>query len=401
MLPFYLKGTSVIINISIILFVFFTIIKNLKFLTKKCSLYNKKQALVICLNLIGVSTISSIVIPILYGTYDFSYFMFIFTAFIYCCKYITLVILSFKLLGQFDLETFFIYYTRAVCIYIFSTIVFLCIPELRAIWDQIIVMTDRNKELTEGLLYISRYGLQGFSGFMHSYMCNIAMIFVFYLFYIKSRYINKISLIIYTTILLIGSFCYGRVGIIGSGVIVILMLCYYAIIKKKILSLFIISSFLCFILCIIYNYLLTNEDTYYWFSWAFEPFINYIENGEFGTKSSDHLKTMYIIPSFFTTIIGDGLYSVGEGYYKSTDVGFIRPILFYGIINTIILYSSLIVIIISLKKQSRKTFMLIILLSVLFIVYEMKGEAFHYMIMALLPTMFLNNNSDSKELYDK
>lgn len=227
------------------------------------------------------------------------------------------------------------------------------------------------------------------------------MTFLFYLFYIKSNYINKISVFLYTIILLIGSFFYGRVGIIGCGIIIVLMLCYYAIIKKKIFTFIFICILLCFAFSILFNYLLTNENTYYWFSWAFEPFINYIENGELGTKSSDHLKTMYFLPSLFTTLIGDGLYSIGGDYYMSTDVGFLRPILFYGIINTIILYSSLIVIIISLKKKSSKSYLLIILLLALFITYEFKGEAFHYMIMALIPTLFLSNNSGNYKLYDR
>ena len=77
---------------------------------------------------------------------------------------------------------------------------------------------------------------------------------------------------------------------------------------------------------------------------AFEGFFNLVETGEWSIASNEKLKTMYVLPeSLKTWIIGDGYfnnpinvdpYYVGEitgGYYKGTDVGYLRFIFYFGI----------------------------------------------------------------------
>lgn len=79
---------------------------------------------------------------------------------------------------------------------------------------------------------------------------------------------------------------------------------------------------------------------------AFEGFFNLAETGEWTIASSERLMTMYIFPDNFKTwIIGDGYfnnpvnvdpYYVGEitgGYYKGTDVGYLRFIFYFGLIG--------------------------------------------------------------------
>lgn len=81
---------------------------------------------------------------------------------------------------------------------------------------------------------------------------------------------------------------------------------------------------------------------------AFEGFFNLAENGEWFVASNERLKTMYVFPDNITTwIIGDGYFNnpvnvdpfyVGEitgGYYKGTDVGYLRFIFYFGIIGLI------------------------------------------------------------------
>lgn len=77
------------------------------------------------------------------------------------------------------------------------------------------------------------------------------------------------------------------------------------------------------------------------FNFAFEAFINYFEQGTLESKSTNHLKEMYIFPSNLKTwLIGDGywLNPVGSGYYMHTDVGYLRMIYFFGIPGLILFF---------------------------------------------------------------
>ena len=79
---------------------------------------------------------------------------------------------------------------------------------------------------------------------------------------------------------------------------------------------------------------------------AFEGFFNLAETGEWSIASNERLKTMYVFPDNLKTwIIGDGYfnnptnvdpYYVGEitgGYYKGTDVGYLRFVFYFGLIG--------------------------------------------------------------------
>lgn len=78
---------------------------------------------------------------------------------------------------------------------------------------------------------------------------------------------------------------------------------------------------------------------------AFEGFFSLVEKGKWEVASNEKLKSMYVYPdNFHTWIIGDGYivnpyddpYYQGvfyEGYYKNTDVGYLRFIFYFGLIG--------------------------------------------------------------------
>lgn len=112
----------------------------------------------------------------------------------------------------------------------------------------------------------------------------------------------------------------------------------------KIISLLII---LITITIVIFAYLYdVNPQIRRLLRFAFEGFFNLAETGEWSIASNEFLKTMYIFPDNIKTwIIGDGYfnnpvnvdpYYVGEitgGYYKGTDVGYLRFIFYFGLIG--------------------------------------------------------------------
>lgn len=73
--------------------------------------------------------------------------------------------------------------------------------------------------------------------------------------------------------------------------------------------------------------------------WAFEIFQSN-NGGKVETASSNELKSMYFWPSSKTLLVGDGYYVSpydSTRYYMDTDAGYMRHILFYGIIGLLIL----------------------------------------------------------------
>lgn len=85
------------------------------------------------------------------------------------------------------------------------------------------------------------------------------------------------------------------------------------------------------------------------FRFAFEGFFNYFEKGDFSYSSNEKLKTMYVWPDNAKTwAVGDGYfdnpvntdpYYTGEitvGYYKGTDVGYLRFIFYFGLIGLLL-----------------------------------------------------------------
>lgn len=72
--------------------------------------------------------------------------------------------------------------------------------------------------------------------------------------------------------------------------------------------------------------------------WAFEMFMN-DSGGKLETNSSNELKEMYFMPPVKTLLIGDGLYVNpydNTRYYMDTDAGYMRHVLFYGIVGCVL-----------------------------------------------------------------
>lgn len=98
----------------------------------------------------------------------------------------------------------------------------------------------------------------------------------------------------------------------------------------------------------------SNEKFRFRTRFAFEGFFSMAEKGHWETGSNDKLKRMYVFPDNMETwVIGDG-YMIGAGrdpnyigeaswgFYKDTDVGYLRLIFFFGLIGLFV-YSAYIV----------------------------------------------------------
>lgn len=181
----------------------------------------------------------------------------------------------------------------------------------------------------------------------------VALICLVYVLYINRNLQKKyiwIYIAAYITIAILGSMI-ARTTYVGI-VISVIFLLYVT----KPMSLFvtrrgvqiigiviILLTILALLSIHLYN---TNPSFQKLMRFAFEGFFNLAETGEWTIASSEKLRTMYVYPDNLKTwIIGDGYfnnpinvdpYYVGEitgGYYKGTDVGYLRFIFYFGLIG--------------------------------------------------------------------
>lgn len=138
------------------------------------------------------------------------------------------------------------------------------------------------------------------------------------------------------------------VGGIVAGVFLILNgKLWNFIITKRNLKIFVLILLLLSVSIPVFVHLYnTDPQVHKMIRFAFEGFFNLAETGEWSIASNERLKTMYVFPDNLKTwIIGDGYfnnpvnvdpYYVGEitgGYYKGTDVGYLRFIFYFGLIG--------------------------------------------------------------------
>jgi hypothetical protein len=143
---------------------------------KICLQYLKLMALVYSL-----SIFFSIIIPLFYTTNDYSYSIFLVNNIIRIVKYQCVFFLLYKMRNTYDVFLLFLkLFVVATVIHVFSTIVFLFIPSFKDIWFSIIQYKEQERleRVTE---YITRYGISGFSGFVHTHVCSLAVLFSIFL----------------------------------------------------------------------------------------------------------------------------------------------------------------------------------------------------------------------------
>jgi hypothetical protein len=141
--------------------------------------------------------------------------------------------------------------------------------------------------------------------------------------------------------LFFGTFFAGRTGFVGLLMALLYYLFSFTPPLKKILGLLKLLSF--FILTSLLIFLVLPSDVKQMIEtkllpFAFEFWYNYMETGDVTTKSTENLSEMYFPIPIETFFWGDGRYSNADGsYYKYTDAGYMRQILYYGLLGPLIL----------------------------------------------------------------
>lgn len=330
--------------------------------------------------------IASLAVPFLYGTYDFSYVNVVLGVLRQCISQLFILILVYKYMNKSNLfENYINVMTLSGVLYILFSCLMLISSTFRSFWLGIIADSYGSESFETTYGYYTRYGLAGFSGFNVTIVCTELVLLRLLLLWKKIVEKRKLGIVDYSALffLILGNSFYGRSGLLISLGMIVFFIFMNAISTKSfklIYWIFIILGLSFMVITVLKEY---NEQINVYYTWALGPVINFFETGHFNSTSSDRMFDMYFIPSFETILMGDGHYVGfnGIGYYMSTDIGLMRPMLFYGIFNQFIGYLLVFIYILGTRRKISKLAKglgtLYVMLSIMsLIAFEIKGEAF-------------------------
>lgn len=398
MYPFYFSGVSNLLQQLIIfgsIFIYgFVNINQLISIFASINTNKRNFIMVLIFYLFILS--SSFFIPIVNGTNDMSYFTNLFRSTLYMSLFTVLLSMVRAVHGNKQIRTkminLFLIVTRN---YVIVTILFLMLPTLKNFWFRLINISTGNLELLMKPQYFARVGWTGYSGFSITVYCTIAVILGSYLLFKYYSEYQKLNFNYLSSILmaLIGNTFYGRSGLLISLTVLGISILFFAFFYKKtsiIITLIsgILMSFI--ILYILKDY---NVTLLAWYNWMMEPILSILETGTIETSSTDTLWSMWFIPDVKTFLFGDGYYTnpVTGSYYMGTDVGYIRPILFFGIFFTIVNYTIPILMTYTISKGKKEERLLAFLLLITMFLFEIKGEVVH-MFIPIIFIVYLGSN---------
>lgn len=342
-----------------------------------------------------------VAVPILHGCRDCSYVPLQIGIVLTLLRDVLLVYIIHKFCHTTDLlKGYCNYFLIACCVYVLFTLVFIYAPSFKDFWLGSILANAEDRTKTF-MAYEFRYSLDGFAAFSSSSTFSFACLLCCY----RISQNNKVSLlqILCLMTIVVGCFFYGRISLIG------MLLGSFLIIRNNTHPLKSIKVFLYilavtfFLLSVLEGLSRTNDSIAIWEEWAFALIRQLFIEKEVTDYSATHMfEDMYYMPEIGTLIIGDGQYTAANGaYYGSTDVGFMRLILYGGLLGLIVSYNTVIrlakSIIASVYSDDRLFKIFIVLSVILFGVLEMKGESYHRALMLLYPLFLISNYQHSQK----
>ncbi len=333
--------------------------------------------------------------PLVHQTNDYSYLIIIFGIVTTSFRSILLIYILYRIDRKKIFENYCFFFIKGCCVYVLFTLIFICFPKFKDFWCTDVLTSVYE---TDYYYYIFRYSLNGFAGFSAASIMSFGCIISGYI--IANEKKLNIYHIVQFILIITGCFFYGRITIFG---IILGMLLVFSqksnAYKNFKLILIIMTIFMMLILLL--NYLASiSDEFFYWRKWAFAILDQVFVKHNVTDYSVVHMfEDMYFLPDVKTLILGDGYYTdpfTGK-YYMSTDVGFMRVILYGGGGCICILFGMLIFLIYKtyVRTESKLRKRLFIFTAVLWMILEMKGESYQRIIMLVYP-LFLVTLSEVK-----
>lgn len=281
--------------------------------------------------------------PTVKGTGDFElsyvYFIFVLERFVG-----SILFVAYAWSLKFELEN---YINAIICILLIQVVIIIAMFLLPSLREMLWAVNARSnlEELSARYGGIRGLGLAGGVAYTMSVLLSIGVLLSAYA---SSQFGPRWSYVVGSILLVIGVFFSGRTGWFGIGLAGL----FYAYANNLHQYLLAIRGMLLklipgigLLVAVIYYYLgpeTINAITQILIPFAFELFINLSERGELTTSSFEATQSMYFPVSESTFWFGDGRWLSLPGkpydYYMRTDAGYMRHMLFYGAIISLIFY---------------------------------------------------------------
>lgn len=192
-------------------------------------------------------------------------------------------------------------------------------------------------------------------------------------------------------ILVVGAASAGRTGLVGFGIAVVIRLILVVFVEKPakkevlpVIDFCAVTIGIVAILSQIKSFPALNNL----FNYVNEFFNNFINGNGFGSSSTDKLWKMYFHIGADTLFFGDGFYTASDGaYYMNTDAGYMRNILFFGVVGFVLLFVYQLLFF-DLKNKKRRVKDSIYLLFILLM--HVKGEVLGFLIITQSMLFMIN-----------
>lgn len=386
-----LKNIS-FINTTILVGIFFFIrvITNKRYLNivRSCILNKNIIRIYICLIMVIIIGIS---IPTFHGSYDFSLIKTLINQLI--CITIGIMLASFYIEKEKKNEII----RDIILVFVFQSLIqLICLicPDINELFNYF--RSDNTILIMQKYSGIRGLSVSGSSFFGLAIGYGVVFILYFYKF-IYDKNISKMMKILSLILLIFGGVSSGRTALLGLGlgILVYLFDNFKNINKRKKIKFKIkkIGLLYVILICILIStiYIFSSQSgnknntndiknkIEYFKNYSLEFVYNFLESGEITTTSTSKLfENMYFEISTRTFLIGDGYYTNADGsYYLRTDAGYMRNLLYGGIIWLIVL--GVYQIMFFLWRKELLSYNLAILLCIL--IFHIKGDVVGFSIM--------------------
>lgn len=193
-------------------------------------------------------------------------------------------------------------------------------------------------------------------------------------------YSNRALRLLFFIVLITGTFFAGRTGYIGLiGIALYYIFSFLnngysfkvTLTNRKLFAIILVAAIVIALIIISVYLYQTNNSFNNLIHYTFQSIFNYSDSNSFSNTSLESLESMYFAVSFPTLIIGDGRYMEGVHYYMGTDIGYLRSILFFGIIGFALLLINQIIL---LRVKNGSETILKISILILLLILNLKGE---------------------------
>lgn len=362
---------------------------------RKLIKFNKKSNKIFLITLFISTIYNGIIVPFVHFSGDLTYIPLLIGIILTFFRNILLVFILHKFA---NVDNIFKEYTKyffiACSIYVAFTLYFIINPGFKDFWFNSVIIPPQEHSF---LAYQFRYSLDGFAAFASATVFSFACLFCSFIIASEQdfSYFNIVCLLLFV----IGCFFYGRVSLIGMLLGATMILSNKEQKGKTLKIVFIVVVIILLLLVYLNTLSKINDDIAIWTDWAFAFVRQLFIEKEVTDHSVTHMfEDMYFMPELTTLIWGDGKYTNPDhSYYMHTDVGFMRLILYGGLLGLILTYKTIFCLCENIKRNTNSIYFrrFVNLTLVLFVVLEMKGESYQRFIMQLYPIFLIINYQNS------